>query len=208
MDADGRNKHRLHGTRYGSHPTWSPDGESIAYERGGRLVVTKVDGSSQRWLTEYGASYPEWSPDGSLIIFTFWESSDLGLYTIRPDGSDRRLIRRFDDYFLAKTPSWAPHMRRVVFAGTADFDGQTYHDIYVMNLDGSNLHWLPLDTVTPLETDWFPDGSRIAIRACSSDNEACAVFTMKVDGSDVRSVSHRAGYSDREPDVWTPARAG
>src|SRR6187402_2027800 len=35
---------------------------------------------------------PAWSPDGSLLAVVGWDDSGSNVYTMRPDGSDRRLV--------------------------------------------------------------------------------------------------------------------
>jgi len=52
-------------------PTWSPDGEQIAYRNGVELWVMGKDGSGQhRVLRANGGTWaPAWSPDGTKIAF-------------------------------------------------------------------------------------------------------------------------------------------
>jgi tricorn protease-like protein len=52
-------------------PTWSPDGEQIAYMNGGELWVMGKDGSGQhRILRDKGSTWaPTWSPDGTKIAY-------------------------------------------------------------------------------------------------------------------------------------------
>jgi Tol biopolymer transport system component len=56
-------------------PTWSPDGEQIAYWNGGRIAVMRPDGSEDRVLFEGegGGWAPTWSPDGSQIAFLSYQ---------------------------------------------------------------------------------------------------------------------------------------
>ena len=82
---------------------WSPDGTKIIYGLGtGRLYLAHADGS-QHWEVGDG-NFASWSPDGSRIAVT----ADYGrtsaatlpydhLWTMAPDGSDRRVLVRRDE---------------------------------------------------------------------------------------------------------------
>jgi Tol biopolymer transport system component len=57
-------------------PSWSPDGEEIAFDRGVRdehaLFVMATDGSGARQVTPWwlSAGQPDWWPDGTRLLFT------------------------------------------------------------------------------------------------------------------------------------------
>jgi Tol biopolymer transport system component len=78
MDAGGANKTKLmlpNESIY-FYPSWSPDGQKIAFERRsdvGRydVVVIKADGSDPAILTAdiRGGAFPKWSPKGDKITF-------------------------------------------------------------------------------------------------------------------------------------------
>jgi TolB protein len=81
MDADGSDPVNItdfdDSTLDDYHPTWSPDGEQIAFVRGrvppggpGKLRVIDADGSHGRVLLDSPlAMFPAWSPDGTRIAF-------------------------------------------------------------------------------------------------------------------------------------------
>jgi Tol biopolymer transport system component len=60
------------GSLTASSATWSPDGERLAYTRGGEVLVAQMDGSGARKLAVVpgAARQPAWSPDGRRIRFT------------------------------------------------------------------------------------------------------------------------------------------
>ena len=68
---------------------WAPDGSRIAYRPAQRdeLWAMTADGSDAH-LVDASISDPSWSPDGTLLL---GQGSD-GLFTIRPDGTDRTVL--------------------------------------------------------------------------------------------------------------------
>ncbi|WP_405007389.1 hypothetical protein OHV13_27935 [Kitasatospora purpeofusca] len=156
VTADGRTRQQLTQpadlTR-DDHPTWSPDGTALAFDRTGgdspgRIWTTSSDGRNARQLgplCEAGApdcvneteTAPSWSPDGKLIAFTrSWGRSDPGseqiqysdLFVIAPDGtSAQRLTFLTNDtpYSGAVTdPSWSPDGKQLVFSYRTSATGQ------------------------------------------------------------------------------------
>jgi hypothetical protein len=72
---------------------WSPDGSMLAYLRtaaggtGTELWVASADGSNPHRVGESTIA-PAWSPDGALLL---GYHSD-GIFTVRPDGTDRTVL--------------------------------------------------------------------------------------------------------------------
>ena len=83
-------------------PKLSPDGKEVAFMRlfgkiGWRIFVADVATGKERDLS--GASnidaLPDWSGDGKLLLFWHVDQENpakMGLYTMRPDGSERTMI--------------------------------------------------------------------------------------------------------------------
>ena len=146
VDADGSNLEVVNGDagkqyRDAHSPSPSPDGSQVVYSQrlksggliGGRLsyelVLSDIDGSNDRRLTEDVANYvtPAWSPDGSRIAFLSDRLSledlsddlyltDFTLFTMAPDGTD---IRSLAPGVLAieqgAIPIWSPDGRKIAF---------------------------------------------------------------------------------------------
>jgi TolB protein len=62
MNADGTEARML--AQDGAQPSWSPDGQKIAFQKQTNIYVMNADGSGQRKLTRGSRrdSHPVWSP--------------------------------------------------------------------------------------------------------------------------------------------------
>ena len=209
VDADGRRVARIDDA---AHPSWSPDGTMLAFERpapacvrgpGGQCAddiwVVRADGTDERPLVRRpGEDHePAWSPDGRRILFVSWRGRDNpDIWVMQADGSDaRRLVaRRPHD----RDAAWSPDGRWIAFSSGPP-DGSA--DIWVMRADGTAVR--PL-TRSPnrhdTEPDWSPDG-RSLVFASSGE-----LWMMDIDGSDQRALTRRVLEDDPfddEPD-WSP----
>jgi Tol biopolymer transport system component len=195
-------------------PSWSPDGERIAFtlhETDGEyaqstqddIVVMDSDGSDQRQVTSDAAGQssfrPTWSPDGEQIAFlrsdAVFVSSPIrygDLFVVNVDGSEETRVTRGK---LVSGPAWSPDGRLIAMAvGTRGKDVPLVSntDIYVVDVAGRAPKRLT-DTPSVFESApaWSPDGSQIAFarwRYQTSFDGKGAIFVMKADGSGQRRV--------------------
>ena len=198
-------------------PSWSPDGNLLAFRSHGvehrisgregfTLYIAAVDGSS---ITEVGEAFarPVWSPDGRYIAVGggFLEvggEPQWGIYVLDADGGNPRRILEtdrllFDSYQLLWSPDgsevWAVVGDLVaisVATGEVRRVGAPY------GIDGMA---------------WSPDGSRLAIvthpdsRAVGYNDGTLVygvvLYTVSVDGSDIRVLVQVEGPAGGERDV-------
>lgn len=89
---------------------WSPEGDRVAYTRGGMLFVVRSDGTKVATFSPANAIDIEWSPDGKKVAYTVPEgletSQFVGVYVIEVEDRERRRIALADGY--AAYLDWRP----------------------------------------------------------------------------------------------------
>jgi Tol biopolymer transport system component len=98
-------------------PAWSPDGQQIAFRRGGganaNIFLMNPDGSGERPLvTDTGPdSDPTWSPDGSRIAFvsgrSLGDGQDQHVWVVGADGSGQRPLLEGAPGELLYSQAWS-----------------------------------------------------------------------------------------------------
>jgi TolB protein len=116
MDADGTNVQRMTDGGYATSPSWSPNGQFLAFAwnrkygpgaPGGQDIYI-MDIASRRWtqLThDQGRNdFPSWSPDGRHIVFQREQGRGSEIWTMLADGTEQhRLSKGSRD----SMPSWS-----------------------------------------------------------------------------------------------------
>lgn len=189
-------------------PTWSPDGNFIAFRRevAGETsdiwVMSAVDGADPfttfRLTGFHGdnaSQYsPAWSPvldDGSTRIAYVHAN---GIWTMRPDGSDHRQVT-FSATADDAQPAWSPDGQKIVFQRS---DSGIFGDLYVV--DSAGGQGVALRPAAPLAgpqllPQWSPDGKLIAF-ASRHEGNFYQVYTVWSDGSGLaRRTSETANHA-------------
>ncbi len=140
-------------------PTWSPDGQWVAFGFGGffgarettpaKVMMVRADGSGHAKDLTKGlpnSGFPTWSPDGKRIVYRVWGKGGLGLREMTlANGEVKTLTTEWDNF-----PAFSPDGALITFtrrsATTQDYD------IFTMRADGrtsSNSPPHPVTTATP-----------------------------------------------------------
>jgi len=110
-------------------------------------------------------NYLAWSPDGKLLAYTYLDlaatpDGSERIYTIRPDGSGRRLVPTHT--IAAVSPTWSPDSKRLAFStgemplADRNSNRSFRSAVYVVDLDGSHERRLAWGALP----DWSPNGKR------------------------------------------------
>lgn len=205
--ANGAGLIRLTATGDNQKPAWSPDGRRIAFSRhipGSStegwgtpdIYLMDADGSNSVRRT-VGAEFlsAAWSPDGRKLAI-----SDEGIYyaeihILSADDDGLPPIRLATD---ARSPSWSPDGNQIAYVHTSGDDG--YHQVYVMNADGTGAHPLTENDGGGIYgLAWSPSGKRIAYSKCLDGG--CDLYVMAADGGEARRIT---SAGNAQGAAWSP----
>jgi Tol biopolymer transport system component len=225
MNADGTDRKIIFQDRSGAAmvPTWSPDGQWVAFGFGGffgaretepaKVMMVRADGSGQaRDLTKGlpNSGFPTWSPDGKRIVYRVWGNGGLGLRELTlADGEVKILTTEWDNF-----PAFSPDGSIVTFtrrsATTKDYD------IFTMRADGTDIKQLTTSPGNDSHSSWSPDGKYILWSSArygfkdeaplydNSFQPFAQIFIMNADGSNQHALTY-SRWEDSMPAIVPPS---
>jgi Tol biopolymer transport system component len=168
------------------------------------IYIMNADGSGVTSLSPEGGddTAPIWSSDGQKIAFVSRRDGNREIYVMDSDGQHLINVTRHpaDDW----TPAWSPDGSRLAFSSFRDGSWE----IYVMDTTCFSTPETCPDSLTRITSDgrgnlspvWSPDGTRFAFNSKANGN--WDVYTMAIDGSDVRQITTDPA-NDLAP-AWSP----
>jgi Tol biopolymer transport system component len=124
MRSDGTGSRRIYPGVNGT-PQWSPHGDRILFQVGGRLMTMSPDGADLQTVAHgierSGVSSYRWSPDGSMILYTrpIGPGSGEQLRVASLDGSMDRVVAEGIQW-RDPTSTWSPDGRFIAFVRDGD----------------------------------------------------------------------------------------
>jgi Tol biopolymer transport system component len=130
--------------------------------------------------------------------------SPQDIYTMRPDGTDERQLTNLGPNNAAFWENWSADGSQIVFS---EYPNSGPGELWLMNGDGSNQHPLLSEGDFANNAPSFsPDGAFVVFTRCKvvNDGDGCAIYRIRVDGTDLTSVTHfQREVSDWEA-VYSP----
>lgn len=150
-----------------SFPTWHPDGRTVAF-----MTFDGYEGNSRLGFRTSGAfrimSVGRDSPLREIISFDPQEN----------DGRQPHIVPSLE---------WSPDGSRLMFSSWSDDSTGRQGQLYLVDADGENLRRIGDDS----NATFSPDGSRIAAVSQRYSYSAPVLYTMDLNGSDIRPLAAR-----------------
>ncbi len=193
-------------------PLWSPDGQHLAFMTLEELEEDewRLEDHVPKWynsvlhtirsdgtnLTRIGETIgvPTWSPDGQRLAFVSDDEKEPAIYSVRPDGTDQRLIlggsSRHSPFTTVHELQWSPDGAEILFIDyggvhTVPHDGGDTCTLMDETLESARIElgdeW---PWVRETRAAWSPDGSTIALR--ERVHREGMILTISRDGSNAR----------------------
>jgi TolB protein len=160
------------------------------------VYVSDYDGANQRRLTVSRQLNlnPAWSPDARALAYTTYRPIPDIFVSLIYQGVLQNPTKGVGSNYL---PVFSPDGKQIAFMSARDGNPE----IYVMNVDGSNVRRLtnhPAEDGTPT---WSPSGSQIAFTSGRTGKPQ--IYVMSLDGSNLRRLTTAESEADRP--TWSPA---
>jgi TolB protein len=141
---------------------------------------------------------PSWAPDAKSIAYTSYgnttHTADVVISRIY-EGLLQRPLKGVGNNYL---PVISPDGTRIAFSSPRSGN----MEIYVANIDGSNLRRVTTNPAEDTTPTWSPSGGQIAFTSDRSGRPM--VYAMNIDGTGTRLISN-GGETEADRATWSPA---
>jgi Tol biopolymer transport system component len=211
MNPDGKDMIQITSGQYWhNNGRWSPDAKKIVCNTeegtttaGFEMVVMDSDGNNRK-LLGWG-NQMTWHPDGDIIVFSYWQGAELGiynnkLYSIKTNGENRQIIS--ENY--VGSHSFSPDGDKIVFS-KSDSSKQIViveypsfnNPTYIGPINGGGY------------PSWSPSGKKIAFSFTDSTSIIDGlllsnIYLMNIDGTDIIKLTNHSTKEHYSFPRWSP----
>jgi TolB protein len=193
MDVSGANGKRVASFVEDQLPTWTADSQNILFlsrrtgDRKSQLMTVDANTENSDGSVVGEGEYPAIGANGSLV-FKGWGNTAFGLRLASAAMQDIKTVTNVEG---DTAPVLSPDGSKVAFMSQRD---EGNWNVYVVNVDGSNLQRLTDDPAEDGLPVWSPDGNAIAF--ASNRGGIWAVWVMTPDGKGVSQLFTMPGTPD------------
>jgi TolB protein len=179
-------------------PSFSPDGKSLAMtlSKDGNpevYVLTLATGTMRRLTRHAGIdTEPTWAPTGRQLAFISDRTGTPNLYVMDAEGTS---VRPLTSGGFHTQPRWSPKGDAIAYTAR-----QGVHDIWLVNVDGSNPRRLTGGSGDNQGSTWAPSGRHLAFQ--SNRSGRWQIFAMLADGSAQTLIT--TGSAEATSPSWSP----
>lgn len=206
MDRDGYNMETLTHGPLDLTPRFSPNGKWLAFlsfkgNEAVQVYLMNLDTKRQELLGRFkGMTYaPRFSPDSSKVVFSYIDPNN-GNNSICVMNLHTRSIKTLtDSKGIDTSPCFSNDGSKITFVSSRGGRAGASAKIFVMDVNGGNLHCISEGEGKYFQPVWSPRGDQIAFIKQLRGKFYLGV--MKTDGSDERLIA--SAYLIESP-VWAP----
>ncbi len=181
-----------------SSPAWSPDGKFVAMtltkDGNPEIYVLNIATGELRRLTRHWGidTEPSWAPTGRELAFVSERAGRAQIFIVDTEGAN---VRQLTSEGFNTQPRWSPKGDVIVYTSR-----QGAHDLWAINVDGSNPRQLTAGAGSNESASWAPNGRHLVFESTRLGSRQ--LFTTLADGSEQQPLTR--GPGEFTSPSWSP----